>query len=310
MTGIPTRPTPPPRAGVLRVVDTALEEDLGTAGDLTTDALVGARVPGIARFVARQAGTISGLSVAAEVFARLGGDVEVTPLVEDGDEVEAGTALAVLEGSTRTILTGERTALNLLGHLSGVATATRGVVRLVEDLGVRVADTRKTTPGLRALEKYAVRCGGGHNHRHGLHDAVMLKDNHLVAASSIDDAVRAVRSAIGHTVSVTVEVDHLEQIPEVLDAGADVILLDNLGADDLREAIAIIDGRALAEASGGITRATARELAEAGVDVISLGWLTHSAPRLDVALDLEPSATGPGDAGRSRWWVRSTGTVT
>ena len=264
----------------------ALEEDLGTAGDLTTDAAI---VPGThasGRIVARAAGTVAGLSLACEVFDRLGGEVDVEVAVTDGTTVAPGTTLARLEGCARTMLTGERTALNLLGHASGIATATRGVVDELEGLATTVADTRKTTPGLRAIEKYAVRCGGGRNHRFGLHDAVMLKDNHLVAAGSIGAAVERVRAAVGHTVSVTVEVDRLDQIDEALTAGADVLLLDNLDADALAQAVGLVDGRAVTEASGGITPDRARTLAAAGVDVISLGWVTHSAPRLDVALDL------------------------
>jgi len=201
--------------------------------------------------------------------------------------VAAGALLARVQGPTRALLTGERAALNLLGHASGIATATRAVVDAVAGTGARIIDTRKTSPGLRALEKHAVRCGGGHNHRFGLFDAVMLKDNHLVAAGGIHPAVAAVRAQVGHTVHVEVEVDDLEQVHEALAAGADSILLDNLGDDDLREAVELVAGRAITEASGGISPDRAAAVARTGVDVISLGWLTHSAPRLDVALDLQ-----------------------
>ena len=282
-------PAPPPRHAVERVLAAALEEDLGAAGDLTSDAAVPASTRATGLVVARAAGTVAGLALACEVFEQLPGDVDVEVAVTDGTAVAAGTTLARLEGSARTMLTGERTALNLLGHASGIATATRAVVEALEGLDTTVADTRKTTPGLRAIEKYAVRCGGGRNHRFGLHDAVMLKDNHLVAAGSIGVAVERVRAAVGHTVTVTVEVDRLDQIEEALAAGADVLLLDNLDADALAAAVGLVDGRAVTEASGGITPDSARQLASAGVDVVSLGWLTHSAPRLDVALDLTVS---------------------
>ena len=196
------------------------------------------------------------------------------------------TTLASVQGSTRAILTGERTCLNLLGHLGGIATATEKIVRAVGDLPTRVADTRKTTPGLRALEKYAVRCGGGFNQRFGLYDAVMIKDNHLVAAGSIGAAVAAARRSVGHTVTIELEIDRLDQIDEAMEAGVDVILLDNMTADQLAIAVDKIGGRAITEASGGITPETAHAIAASGVDVISIGWITHSAPRLDVALDL------------------------
>ena len=268
------------------LVRRTLAEDLGLAGDLSTDAAIPADRWGVADLVARQAGTIAGLDVALAVFAAVDARTSATAEVADGDRVDVGTIVARVQGPTRALLTGERGALNLLGHASGIATATHEVVDAVAGTGARIVDTRKTTPGLRALEKHAVRCGGGHNHRFGLFDAVMLKDNHLVAAGGIRAAVAAVRERIGHTVHVEVEVDHLEQVPEALQAGADSILLDNLDDDALRAAVEVVAGRAITEASGGITPARARAVAATGVDVISLGWLTHSAPRLDVALDL------------------------
>ena len=270
------------------LVRRTLAEDLGLAGDLATDAAIGPEARGTAEIIARQAGTIAGLHVGLAVFPAVEADVTATAVVVDGDRIDAGTVLARVQGPTRALLTGERAALNLLGHASGIATATRAVVDAVAGTGARTIDTRKTTPGLRALEKYAVRCGGGHNHRFGLFDAVMLKDNHLVAAGGIRAAVAAVRERIGHTVHVEVEVDHLEQVAAALEAGADSILLDNLGDDELRTAVELVAGRAITEASGGITPERAVAVAATGVDVISLGWLTHSAPRLDVALELLP----------------------
>ena len=268
------------------LVRRTLTEDLGLAGDVTTMAAIDAASRGTAEIVARQPGTIAGLEVALAVFPVLDRDVDIRPEVTDGAQVTADTLLARVQGPTRALLTGERAALNLLGHASGIATATRAVVDAVAGTAARIADTRKTTPGLRALEKHAVRCGGGHNHRFGLFDAVMLKDNHLVAAGGIAPAVAAVRARVGHTVHVEVEVDRLEQVEEALAAGADSILLDNLGDDELRDAVTLVAGRAVTEASGGITPERAAAVARTGVDVVSLGWLTHSAPRLDVALDL------------------------
>ncbi len=291
-TGGRSRPEPPPAAVFEDVIRRALAEDLGTAGDLSTTASIGAEVRASGRVVARQPGCIAGIGAAALVVERVAGGVagsavDVSVEVADGDRVEAGTTLLSVTGSARTILTAERTALNLLGHLSGIATATAAAVDVVVATYARIADTRKTTPGLRAVEKYAVRCGGGSNHRFGLHDAVMLKDNHLAAAGSITAAVRAARDRVGHTVTITVEVDRLEQLGEVLDAGADIVLLDNMDPPMLRSAVEQVDGRAITEASGGITLETVQQVAATGVDVISLGWLTHSAPRLDVALDLD-----------------------
>ncbi len=291
-TGGRSRPEPPPAAVFEDVIRRALAEDLGTAGDLSTTASIGAEVRASGRVVARQPGCIAGIGAAALVVERVAGGVagsavDVSVEVADGDRVEAGTTLLSVTGSARTILTAERTALNLLGHLSGIATATAAAVDVVVATDARIADTRKTTPGLRAVEKYAVRCGGGSNHRFGLHDAVMLKDNHLAAAGSITAAVRAARDRVGHTVTITVEVDRLEQLGEVLDAGADIVLLDNMDPPMLRSAVEQVDGRAITEASGGITLETVQQVAATGVDVISLGWLTHSAPRLDVALDLD-----------------------
>ncbi len=278
--------TPIPRHEIAAILERALVEDLALAGDLTTNALVPADHQSEGRIVAREQGTIAGLDIGLRVFDLIGGTVVAERHVQDGERVSAGTVLATLQGSSRTILSGERTCLNLLGHLSGIATTTASVVDQVAGSGTRVADTRKTTPGLRSLEKYAVRCGGGINHRFGLHDAVMIKDNHLALANSIGEAVSSARAAIGHTVSITVEVDRLDQIEEAIEAGADILLIDNLRGDELRRAVEIVGGRAVTEASGGITPDVAADIAAAGVDIISLGWITHSAPRLDVALDI------------------------
>ena len=212
----------------------------------------------------------------------------------DGDDVAAGTVLAVIAGPARAILSAERVALNLLGRLCGIATQTRRVVALVAGTQARVADTRKTTPGLRALEKYAVRVGGGSNHRFGLDDAVLIKDNHVAVAGGVGPAVLRAKAAMGHLVKVEVEVTSLDQVQEALDAGAEVILLDNMSLEQMREAVAVVAGRALTEASGGMTPDNAAAIAADGVDVLSLGWLTDSVPALDVALDVVVGVGGPG----------------
>jgi len=268
----------------------ALAEDLGTTGDLTTEAVVPAAARATARLVARRPGRIAGLGPALAVFRLLAPEMAIERRVEDGDDVEAGALLARLVGPARALLTGERTALNLLGRLSGIATATRDLVALLAGTRARLACTRKTTPGLRALEKYAVRCGGGESHRFGLHDAVLIKDNHLAVAGGVREAVRRARAAVGHLVKVEVEVDDLGQLAEALAAGADVVLLDNMPPAMLREAVAMAAGRVPLEASGGVRPETLRAIAESGVDLVSVGWITHSAPSLDVALDFEPEA--------------------
>lgn len=269
------------------IVRRALREDLGRAGDLTTDAIVPAGARAEARLVARAAGRIAGLEVAAAAFRLLDPRVEVEVRRPDGEDAAAGETLALLGGPARPILTGERTALNLLGRLCGIATATRGVVAAIRPYRARVVCTRKTTPGLRALEKYAVRAGGGSNHRFGLDDAVLVKDNHRIAAGGLRPAVERVREAVGHMVKVEVEVDTLDELAEALALGVDAVLLDNMPPAALREAVRMAAGRAITEASGGVTPATAAAVAATGVDLLSLGWLTHSAPSLDVALDID-----------------------
>lgn len=269
------------------VLRRAFEEDLGRAGDLTTDAIVPDGLVAEGRIVARVAGTVAGLDVAAQAFRLYDAEVTLAPLVDDGATVAAGTVLAQLSGPARSLLTAERTALNLLGRLSGIATATRGMVDVVAGTGARIVCTRKTTPGLRALEKYAVRMGGGSNHRFGLDDAVLIKDNHVAIAGAVAEAVERVAGRVGHLVKVEVEVDSLEQLDVVLGlTRVDAVLLDNFTPVDLRAAVERVAARLVTEASGGINPETVRAVAETGVDLISVGWLTHSAPNLDVGLDL------------------------
>ncbi|MEV7182872.1 carboxylating nicotinate-nucleotide diphosphorylase [Kitasatospora sp. NPDC093102] len=264
----------------------ALAEDLAGGEDVTSVATVPAEAVATADFTARQAGVVAGLRVAEAVVSLIcEEEFEVERHVEDGDRVAAGQVLLSVRSRTRDLLTAERSALNLLCHLSGIATATRAWADALEGTGAVVRDTRKTTPGLRALEKFAVRCGGGANHRMALSDAALVKDNHVVAAGGVAEAFRAVRAAYPE-LPVEVEVDELAQIPPVLEAGADLILLDNFTVDQLKEAVALVAGRAKLEASGGLTLAGAREVAQTGVDYLAVGALTHSSPILDIGLDL------------------------
>ncbi len=267
----------------LRVVYAALAEDVGV-GDVTTEATVDADALGTARLLLKEPGVVFGLEPAGAVFRALDSDVEFQRHVEDGASVGAGTAVATVSGSERAILTGERTALNFLGRLSGIATLTRRYVDAVAGTGAAILDTRKTTPGLRVLEKQAVAAGGGHNHRFGLADGVLIKDNHLRAAGSVSAAVGRTREVT--PLPIEVECDTLEQVSEAVAVGADAILLDNMGTDALRAAVAFVGGRARLEASGGITLENIRAVAETGVDEISIGALTHSARSLDVSLEL------------------------
>jgi len=268
------------------LVRRALEEDLGRAGDLTSDAILPAHLEAEARVVARAAGRVAGLLPALSAFRLLDPGIAVEPSAADGEDVAAGAVLAALRGPARALLSAERTALNLLGRLCGIATATRDLQALVAPHGAHVVCTRKTTPGLRALEKYAVRCGGGRNHRFGLDDAVLIKDNHVALAGGIVPALERVRRSVGHLVKIQIEVDSLAQLREALDLGADVVLLDNMPLATLREAVAMAKGKAVTEASGGINSHTAAAIAATGVDLLSVGWLTHSAPAFDVALDV------------------------
>ncbi len=269
------------------LVRRALEEDLGRAGDLTSDAVLPHDLRAAALIVARKEGRVAGLEVAVSAFRLLDPELEIELCLADGEDVEAGATLGMVRGSARAILSAERTALNLLGRLCGIATATRDLVAVVSPHGAQVVCTRKTTPGLRALEKYAIRCGGGGNHRFGLDDAVLIKDNHIAFAGGLKTAVERARRNVGHLVKIEVEVDSLDQLREVLDLGVDAVLLDNMSLEDLREAVRLSRGRALTEASGGIRPDTAAAIAATGVDLLSVGWLTHSAPSLDVALDVE-----------------------
>lgn len=264
-----------------------LREDLGRAGDITTDAIAPDGLTARCSFTFRQAGVVCGLELARRVFALVDPAVEVTLHARDGDTITAGTVVAEVSGPARGILTGERVALNLMGRLSGIATLTQHCVDQAAPHGTRIACTRKTTPGLRILEKWAVRVGGGTNHRFGLDDGVLIKDNHIGVAGSITEAVRRVRDRLGHMVKVEVEVDTLEQLAELLalDNGADAVLLDNMPPPVLRQAVAMVAGRLTTEASGGITPDNVNEVAATGVDLISLGFLTHSAKTLDVGLD-------------------------
>lgn len=266
-------------------VRAALAEDLGRGGDITTDMVIDADAWVKASINARQVGALSGIDIAEMAFDLVDPRVDIEVYIADGGLVEPGDTVAILEGPARAILTGERVALNYLGHLSGIASVTRKIVDAVSHTGARITCTRKTTPGLRAFEKYAVRCGGGFNHRFGLDDGLMIKDNHIVACGGITQAIDRAKSKVGHMVKIELEVDTLEQLEEGLKAGADVILLDNMGPDLLKEAVKMIGGRAISEASGGVTLETAPAIAESGVDVISIGWLTHSAPCLDLGLD-------------------------
>jgi nicotinate-nucleotide pyrophosphorylase (carboxylating) len=257
-----------------------LAEDVAE-GDLTTDSIVDEASACEARVVLKKPGVVCGLEAAAAVFKVLGARLE--PLAHDGEIMEPGRVASV-EGPARAILTAERTALNVLGRLSGIATLTRSFVDTVEGTGVEILDTRKTTPGLRELEKYAVRCGGGSNHRFGLHDGVLIKDNHLRVVGSIREAVDRARAT---AVPVEVECETIAEVEEALAAGADALLLDNMSPAELRRAVAAAQGRARLEASGGVTLETVREIAETGVDCISIGALTHSAPSLDVSLEVQ-----------------------
>lgn len=274
------------------VVRAALLEDLGRAGDLTTDATVPADLTGSVALVARDAGVVAGSACARLAWTLVDPRVQVRIDLPDGSRVSPGSVIGTARGPARALLTAERVALNFLGHLSGVATATAVLAEAVAGTPARVCCTRKTTPGLRALEKAAVVAGGGMNHRFGLDDAVLIKDNHVAFAGSITEAVRRARAHVGHLVKIEVEVDTLEQLQELLAlprrGGADAVLLDNMAGETLRAAVALVDGQMITEASGRITPESARGLAEAGVDLISAGWITHSTRVLDIGLDHRP----------------------
>jgi nicotinate-nucleotide pyrophosphorylase (carboxylating) len=275
---------PPPAFLVEAQVRHALEEDIGS-GDITSDLTIPATAQASARLTARKPGTIAGLIAAKAAFALMDASLAFEVAAPDGSRAQAGTVLATVSGSARSILTAERVALNYLGHLSGVATATAALVEAVKSSRARITCTRKTLPGLRLMEKYAVRCGGGFNHRYGLGDAVLIKDNHIAASGGIALAVQRVRQGLGHMAALEVEVDSLEQLEQCLSLGVGIVLLDNMAPETLKKAVTMTAGRAVLEASGNVTLATVREIAAAGVDYISSGAITHSAANLDIGLD-------------------------
>lgn len=278
----------PPLATVLiePLVREALREDLGRAGDITSDAIIPASVQAELFVVARESGVLAGLDLARLAFFLLDPTVQFEALLEDGARLQAGSRIARVVGPARTLLCAERTALNFLCHLSGIASATAAIADRIAQWDCKVTCTRKTTPLLRAVEKYAVRVGGGCNHRFGLDDAILIKDNHIAIAGSLVLAVERARAAIGHMVKIEVEVDTLEQLDQALALGVDVILLDNMDVATLTEAVRRIDGRAISEASGGVTPDTAAQIAATGVNRIAIGWITHSAPILDIGFDV------------------------
>lgn len=263
----------------------ALKEDFGDAGDITTNATIPAGAHAKAVIAARKPGVIAGVDAALTAFRLADPAIETAIEKDDGAGVQKGDVILSIEGPARGVLSAERVALNFMGHLSGIATATAALVDAVKGTKVKIVCTRKTTPGLRAFEKHAVRSGGGHNHRFGLYDAVMIKDNHIAASGGIAKALADAREAVGHMVKIEIEVDSLDQLEEALANGADVVLLDNMAPADLKRAVEINKGRAVLEASGNVTIDTVRAIAETGVDVISSGWITHSAPNLDLGLD-------------------------
>lgn len=268
-----------------RKIEEWLNEDLGF-GDITTMSTIPENERGVGILYAKEAGIVAGLQIAEQVFATVDPELVFTAKVEEGARVEYGQQIAEVSGSVRSILSGERLALNLMQRLSAIATKTNEYVQAVAGTNARVVDTRKTTPGMRFLEKYAVRVGGGHNHRFALYDAVMIKDNHIKGAGGIAQAVAAARAAIPHTMTVEVEAETLEQVREALDAGADIIMLDNMSNEQMSEAVQLIDGRAKVEASGGVNLETIGSIAKTGVDIISVGALTHSVKAFDISLDL------------------------
>jgi len=278
--------TRPPSALLFEAqVRAALEEDLGRAGDITSQLTIRADATATAKLVARKPGRLAGLICAQAAFRLVDPALTFSTSIPDGSVIVAGTVLATVSGSARAILTAERVALNFLGPLSGTATATAALVKAVEGTSARIVCTRKTLPGLRALQKYAVRCGGGFNHRFGLDDAAMIKDNHIQAAGGIRPAMERLRAGLGHMVKIELEVDSLAQLEEALEIGVDTVLLDNMSLEDLRRAVVMAKGRCVLEASGNVTLTSARAIAQTGVDYISSGAITHSAPNLDIGLD-------------------------
>ena len=267
------------------LIDLAFEEDIGI-GDITTEATVPSTQAGIGTLLAKSDGSVAGLPVAERVFAKLDETLAFRGLVADGEAVKAGTPIAEVQGSAKTILIGERTALNFLQRLSGIATLTAQFVEAVADYDTKIVDTRKTAAGWRAVQKYAVRVGGGQNHRFGLYDGVLIKDNHIVAAGGIGNAVQRAQQGVPHTAKIEVEVETLDQVDEALEAGADILLLDNMPPSLMKAVVQAVGDRAVTEASGGITLDKVKTVAAAGVDLISVGALTHSAMPMDISLTL------------------------
>ncbi|MEE9178489.1 MAG: carboxylating nicotinate-nucleotide diphosphorylase [Acidimicrobiia bacterium] len=273
------------RSDYAATVERALDEDLSDVGDITTQAVIPEGSMARGKLVTRRPGVVAGLDVAALVFEVVDPGIVFEATSSDGDRVDTGATLAIVKGRARSILTAERTALNLLARMSGVATETARLVEIVDGTGISISDTRKTMPGLRILDKYAVTMGGGVNHRMGLYDAVMIKDNHIAAAGDIGAAVAKARSSVGPDVMIEVEVENLDQLAEVIGTDADRVLLDNMDLVTLREAVTLAGKEIVTEASGGVTLETVRAIAETGVDVVSVGWITHSPPQLDIGLD-------------------------
>lgn len=273
---------------VEQIITLALNEDIGT-GDITTLSTIPADKTALGRFVAKEDMIICGIDLAAHIFARVDPSIELKANFKDGDAVKKGDVIAVVSGNAQNVLTGERTALNFMQRLTGIATRTHASVAEVAGTNAKITDTRKTTPGLRVLEKYAVRVGGGTNHRFNLADGVLIKDNHIAVSGGIQNAVKNARAVIPHTLKIEVEVETKEQLAEALDAGADIIMLDNMSNDLMRECVGIVAGRALVEASGNMGEKSLREVAETGVDIISVGALTHTVKAADISLKFQIS---------------------
>lgn len=279
--------SPLPRKTIETAVRTALEEDMGRSGDLTSQAVVPANAIAQGAIVSRNKGVLAGLDLAVAAFHAMNTEIEISTHLRDADALNPNDTVLNLQGPARDILAAERVALNYLGHLSGIASQTRLYVDAIASTKARITCTRKTTPNLRTLEKYAVRCGGGFNHRFGLDDGILIKDNHIAIAGGVEASVKAALAEAGHMVRIEIEVDTLDQLKEALNAGAQAILLDNMAPEMLREAVSIINGRAVAEASGNVNLETVKAIAETGVDYISVGRITHSAPCLDLGLDFK-----------------------
>ncbi len=269
-----------------KIIETSLSEDIGSRGDITSDSIIPEKKQIKAVMRARANGVISGIDVAAEVFSICDKNINIRKISSDGENVIKGQDIMIVEGNARAILLAERTSLNIISHMSGISTETKKFVEEISKTKAKICCTRKTTPTLRALEKYAVHCGGGVNHRFGLDDAVLIKDNHIAIAGSIKSAIEAAKKNAGYMTKIEVEVDNLEQLKQVINYDIDVVMLDNMSPDLLRQAVNIVNGKIITEASGGVNFANIREIALTGVDLISIGWLTHSSPILDIGLDI------------------------